>query len=54
MNWTFSNCGFPNWEETVDRFVVVEAPVTHSGLPKRLAFAENRQRFARWNDRVVH
>jgi beta-1,4-mannosyl-glycoprotein beta-1,4-N-acetylglucosaminyltransferase len=41
-------------EETVDRFVVVEAPVTHADLPKSLAFAKNRSRFARWNDRVVH
>jgi len=40
-------------EETVDRFLVVEAPVTHAGLPKSLTFAENRDRFARWNDRVM-
>jgi len=45
---------FSELEETVDRFVVVEAPVTHAGLPKSLAFAENRHRFSRWNDRVVH
>jgi beta-1,4-mannosyl-glycoprotein beta-1,4-N-acetylglucosaminyltransferase len=45
---------FSELEGTVDRFVVVEAPVTHAGLPKPLAFAENRERFTRWNDRVVH
>jgi beta-1,4-mannosyl-glycoprotein beta-1,4-N-acetylglucosaminyltransferase len=45
---------FSELEEAVDRFVVVEAPVTHAGLPKSLAFAENRHRFSRWNDRVVH
>jgi beta-1,4-mannosyl-glycoprotein beta-1,4-N-acetylglucosaminyltransferase len=45
---------FSELEAVVDRFVVAEAPVTHAGRPKRLAFSENRQRFARWSDRVVH
>jgi hypothetical protein len=45
---------FSELEDVVDRFVVVEATVTHAGLPKRLAFAENRHRFAHWKDRVVH
>jgi beta-1,4-mannosyl-glycoprotein beta-1,4-N-acetylglucosaminyltransferase len=45
---------FSELEEVVDRFVVVESPVTHAGRAKRLAFAENRQRFDRWNGRVVH
>jgi hypothetical protein len=41
-------------ESVVDRFVLAEAPVTHSGRPKPLYFAENRDRFARWRDRIVH
>ena len=45
---------FSELEGTVDRFVVVEATTTHAGNPKPLFFAENRDRFARWNDRVVH
>jgi beta-1,4-mannosyl-glycoprotein beta-1,4-N-acetylglucosaminyltransferase len=38
----------------VDRFVVVEATVTHSGHAKPLAFAENAARFAEWADRIDH
>jgi beta-1,4-mannosyl-glycoprotein beta-1,4-N-acetylglucosaminyltransferase len=39
---------------TVDRFVIVEAPRTHSGLDKPLTFQENRTRFARYLDRISH
>jgi hypothetical protein len=38
----------------VDHFVIVEAPLTHSGHPKRLWFAEHRDRFAVFADRIVH
>jgi beta-1,4-mannosyl-glycoprotein beta-1,4-N-acetylglucosaminyltransferase len=38
----------------VDRFVLVEADLTHQGAPKPLHFAENRDRFARWLDRIAH
>ncbi len=41
-------------ENVVDRFVVCEATHTFRGAPKPLVFAENRERFARWNDRIVH
>jgi len=41
-------------DSVVDRFVIAEALTTHTGLPKRLYFSENRERFARWNDRIVH
>lgn len=37
----------------VDRFVLVEAAETHSGLPKPLHFAANRERFAPWLDRIT-
>jgi len=37
-----------------DRFVLAEAPLTHSGKPKPLHFAENRARFAKFLDRIVH
>jgi beta-1,4-mannosyl-glycoprotein beta-1,4-N-acetylglucosaminyltransferase len=40
-------------DRVVDRFVIVEAPVTFSGKPKPLVFAENAGRFSRWSDRIV-
>jgi beta-1,4-mannosyl-glycoprotein beta-1,4-N-acetylglucosaminyltransferase len=41
-------------EAVVDRFVLVEAPVTFSGRPKPLYFADGIDRFARWRDRITH
>lgn len=38
----------------VDRFVLCEAPFTFRGDPKPLVYAANKDRFARWNDRIVH
>ncbi len=38
----------------VDRFVLVEADFTHTGQPKPLYFAENRERFATWADKITH
>jgi hypothetical protein len=40
--------------KTVDRFVIVEAPVTFQGEPKPLYFAENRQRFAKYLPQIKH
>lgn len=40
--------------DVVDRFVVVEAGLTFSGRPKPLHFAENSQRYAAWQDKIVH
>lgn len=37
----------------VDKFILVEATKTHKGDPKPLYYAENRQRFARWNDKIL-
>jgi len=36
------------------RHILVEAPWDHHGRPKPLHYAENRQRFAPWADRIVH
>lgn len=41
-------------DPVVDRFVVVESTVTFSGLEKPLAFADNRERFAAWRDKITH
>lgn len=38
----------------VYRHVLVEAPVDHQGNPKPLYYADNRERFASWSDRIVH
>jgi glycosyltransferase involved in cell wall biosynthesis len=38
----------------VDHFVLVEATYTHAGTPKPLYFAENRQRFAAYADKIIH
>ena len=41
-------------DRVVDKFVLVEAEHTFRGNPKPLLFAENRHRFARWQDKIVH
>jgi len=38
----------------VDRFVLVEAGESHTGLAKPMHFQENEARFARWRDRIQH
>ena len=38
----------------VDAFVIYESPKTYTGRPKPLHFAEHRQRFARFADKIVH
>ncbi len=36
------------------RHVIAEAPVTHTGIPKPLHYAENKARFSQWDDRIIH
>lgn len=38
----------------VDRFVLVEAELTHNGDAKPLCYEENRERFSAFADRIVH
>lgn len=58
---------FPFWNEldlldirlaelspVVDRFVLVEAPLTHSGQPKPLHYALNKDRYAPYLDKITH
>lgn len=40
--------------DVVDWFVICEAALTHSGTPKPLYFQENKARFARWSEKIVH
>ena len=38
----------------VDYFVLVESRQTHSREPKRLYFEENKNRFKKWDDKIIH
>jgi len=38
----------------VDKFVIVEATKTFIGNRKPLYFEENKERFAKWKDKIVH
>ena len=40
--------------EVVDKFVLVESPFTHTGNPKPLYYDENKKRFSKFNDRIIH
>lgn len=35
-------------EGVVDLFAIIESPLTYTGLPKPLVFADNKSRFASW------
>ena len=41
-------------DKVVDKFILAESPLTHTGHPKPLYYAENRGRFAKFNDRIIH
>lgn len=41
-------------DPVVDRFVLCESAITHSGKPKPLVFAENRDRFAPFLKKINH
>jgi Glycosyltransferase family 17 len=36
------------------RHVLAESPVTHQGNPKPLYYAENKERFSAWQDKIIH
>lgn len=38
----------------VDKFVLVESNQTFTGNPKPLYYLENKERFAKWNDKIIH
>lgn len=40
-------------ENVVDKFVLVEATLTHSGQPKPLYFQENRHLFEKYTDKII-
>ena len=40
--------------DTVDHFVIVEATKTHMGKDKPLYFQENKSRFSKFSDKIIH
>lgn len=40
--------------DVVDKFVITESPYTVSGNEKPLYYEENKDRFAKWHDKIVH
>ena len=38
----------------VDKFILVEANLTHSGNPKELYYEKNKELFKEYNDKIVH
>src|SRR4029077_14566537 len=40
--------------DVVDYFVLCESARTHSGREKPLYYLDNRERFARWENQIVH
>ena len=47
-------CRLRELEDTPVRHVIAEAPFTFQGNPKPMYYAENRERFAPWGDRIIH
>jgi beta-1,4-mannosyl-glycoprotein beta-1,4-N-acetylglucosaminyltransferase len=41
-------------DEYVDYFVLCEADVTHSGLPKSYIFEDNKERFSKFLHKIIH
>lgn len=40
--------------DIVDYFVIVEATLTHAGNPKKLYYDENKEKFAKFADKIIH
>ena len=40
--------------DTVDHFVLVEANQSHSGKPKEYIFENNKDRFEKYLDKIIH
>lgn len=38
----------------VDKFVLTEGDTTFSGLPKESVYLQNKERFAKWEDKIIH
>lgn len=40
--------------DVVDYFVLVEATITHNNTPKPMYYAENKELFSKWNDKIIY
>ena len=40
--------------DVVDYFILVESSVTHQGTPKPYIFEENKERFSKYLDKIIH
>ena len=40
--------------DVVDKFILVESDLTHKGENKRLFFEENKWRYEKWIDKIIH
>lgn len=40
--------------DVVDKFIIVESPKTHTNMDKPLLFEQNKERYARFMDKIVH
>lgn len=41
-------------DSIVDKFILVESTLTHTGNQKPLFYAENKSRFKKFNDKIIH
>lgn len=41
-------------DKYVDKFILVESPETFSGNLKPLYYQANKERFSKWNDKIIH
>jgi len=41
-------------DDKVDYFVLVESNQTHARAPKKLYYEENKKRFKKWEDKIIH
>lgn len=41
-------------DPVVDKFVICESTVTHTGQPKRMFFEENKDRFSKFLHKIIH
>jgi beta-1,4-mannosyl-glycoprotein beta-1,4-N-acetylglucosaminyltransferase len=47
-------CRLATMNEDVDHFILVEATHTHSGKEKPLYYEQNKERYAKWSDKIIH
>lgn len=47
-------CRLRELEDIPLKHVLAEAPVTHTGIPKPFWYAENKERFSAWEDKIIH